>query len=222
MTIFVLAALHACASGWLYAHMQRFLNPTPFSLHTGIEYLFMAVVGGAGHVWGALLGATVFTVAKQWLQDWLPAIIGQAGNFEVIVFGVVMIIVLQRARDGLWPPLARLMPVRAPARRIDAHAPPLARRAMPAAGETLLEARGITKRFGGLVAVNDMHLTVRAGEIVALIGPNGAGKSTMFNLMSGVLDPTSGEVLLRGQPVAGHSAREWRHWACRAPSSTCA
>ncbi len=208
MTIFVLAALHACASGWLYAHMQRFLNPTPFSLHTGIEYLFMAVVGGAGHVWGALLGASVFTVAKQWLQDWLPAIIGQAGNFEVIVFGVVMIIVLQRARDGLWPPLARLMPVRAPARRIDAHAPPLARRAMPAVGETLLEARGITKRFGGLVAVNDMHLTVRAGEIVALIGPNGAGKSTMFNLMSGVLDPTSGEVLLRGQPVAGHSARE--------------
>jgi len=69
MAIFVLAALQACASGWLYAHMQRFLNPTPFSLHTGIEYLFMAVVGGAGQVWGALLGATVITVSKQWLQD---------------------------------------------------------------------------------------------------------------------------------------------------------
>jgi branched-chain amino acid transport system permease protein len=75
-------------------------------------------------------------------------------------------------------------------------------------GEVLLEARAVTKRFGGLVAVNDMNLTVRAGEIVALIGPNGAGKSTMFNLMSGVLDPTEGEVFLRGRQMAGHSARE--------------
>jgi branched-chain amino acid transport system permease protein len=208
MVIFVLAALHACASGWLYAHMQRFLNPTPFSLHMGIEYLFMAVVGGAGHVWGALLGAGVITMAKQWLQDLLPKLIGQAGNFEVIVFGIAMIVVLQRARDGLWPVLTRWVPVRAPMRTIEAHAPPLARRPLPAAGETLLDAQGVTKRFGGLVAVNDMNITVRAGEIVALIGPNGAGKSTMFNLMSGVLDPTSGDVTLRGKPVAGRSARE--------------
>jgi ABC-type branched-subunit amino acid transport system permease subunit len=49
----LIAALLACASGWLYAHLQRFVNPTPFGLHIGIEYLFMAVVGGAGHVWGA-------------------------------------------------------------------------------------------------------------------------------------------------------------------------
>jgi branched-chain amino acid transport system permease protein len=208
MAIFVLASLHAAASGWLYAHMQRFLNPTPFSLHTGIEYLFMAVVGGAGHVWGALLGASVITVAKQWLQDWLPKLVGQAGNFEVIVFGIAMIVVLQRARDGLWPVLTRWVPLRKPPRRIEHGAPPLARQPLPKAGEVLLQARGVTKRFGGLVAVNAMDLTVRAGDIVALIGPNGAGKSTMFNLMSGVLDPTGGEVTLRGQPVAGHSARE--------------
>ena len=208
MAIFVLASLHAAASGWLYAHMQRFLNPTPFSLHTGIEYLFMAVVGGAGHVWGALLGASVITVSKQWLQDWLPKLVGQAGNFEVIVFGIAMIVVLQRARDGLWPVLTGWVPVRTAARRIDQGAPPLARQPLPPAGQTLLEARGVTRRFGGLVAVNDMSLAVRAGEIVALIGPNGAGKSTMFNLMSGVLDPTAGEVMLRGRPVAGRSARE--------------
>ncbi len=56
--LFVLAALLAAVSGWLYAHMQRFVNPTPFNLNIGIEYLFMAVVGGAGHLWGAVLGAT--------------------------------------------------------------------------------------------------------------------------------------------------------------------
>ena len=56
---FVVAALLACISGWLYAHMQRAVNPTPFGLNAGIEALFMAVVGGAGYVWGALLGAAL-------------------------------------------------------------------------------------------------------------------------------------------------------------------
>jgi branched-chain amino acid transport system permease protein len=51
-------------------------------------------------------------VLKQWLQDILPKVFGSAGNFEVIVFGVMMVIVLQRARDGLWPLIAGLVPVR--------------------------------------------------------------------------------------------------------------
>jgi len=150
----------------------------------------------------------VIAVSKQWLQDILTRIIGQAGNFEVIVFGIAMIIVLQRARDGLWPVLTRWVPVRRRPRRIDPGVPPLVRQPLPAAGETVLEVEGATRRFGGLVAVNEMNLRVRAGEIVALIGPNGAGKSTMFNLISGVLLPTSGEVRFRGRPIAGQTSRE--------------
>jgi len=208
LAIFVLAALQACVSGWLYAHMQRFLNPTPFSINMGIEYLFMAVVGGAGEVWGALLGAAVITVSKQWLQDTLPQLIGQAGNFEAVVFGIAMVIVLQRARDGLWPLLARWVPLKAGARTIDAGAAPLRRRARPVAGERLLEVEGATMRFGGLVAVDAMALEVGAGEIVALIGPNGAGKSTTFNVVSGVLEPSAGSIRFRGTPIAGRSSRE--------------
>ena len=101
MVIFIIAALQACASGWLYAHMQRFVNPNPFGLQMGIEYLFMTVIGGAGQVWGALVGAGVFTVLKQWLQDLLPKVLGQTGNFEVIVFGFGMVLLLHRARSGL-------------------------------------------------------------------------------------------------------------------------
>nr|MBL8412290.1 ATP-binding cassette domain-containing protein [Dechloromonas sp.] len=208
MVIFVIAALHACAAGWLYAHLQRFVNPTPFGLHIGIEYLFMAVVGGAGQVWGALVGAGVITVLKQWLQDILPKLFGSAGHFEVIVFGLMMIVVLHRARDGLWPLLARLVPVRIDTKVVDASAEPLARKAQPPHGEVILEAKAVTRKFGGLVANNNMSLHVEAGEILALIGPNGAGKSTMFNQLSGVDTPTSGEVLFRGKPVAGHSSRE--------------
>ena len=208
MVIFVIAALLACASGWLYAHMQRFVNPTPFGLHIGIEYLFMAVVGGAGHVWGALVGAGVITVMKQWLQDLLPQLLGASGNFEVIVFGIMMVLILQRARDGIWPLLAKLVPVRAVHKQISASAEPLARRPMPAKGELILEAKNVTRKFGGLVANNNMSLEVRAGEILALIGPNGAGKSTMFNQLSGVDTPSAGEVLFHGQPVAGKDSRE--------------
>jgi branched-chain amino acid transport system permease protein len=150
----------------------------------------------------------VIAISKQWLQDFLTKVIGQAGNFEVIVFGIVMIVVLQRTRDGLWPVLARWVPLRRAPRRIDPGAPPLARRPLPAAGETLLEVKGATKRFGGLVAVGDMSLTVNTGEIAALIGPNGAGKTTMFNLISGVLDPTAGDIRFRGEPIAGRRSRD--------------
>ncbi|WP_232821866.1 ABC transporter ATP-binding protein [Desertihabitans aurantiacus] len=69
------------------------------------------------------------------------------------------------------------------------------------ADEVLLEARGVTMRFGGLVAVDGVDLTVRAGEIVGLIGPNGAGKTTFFNCLTGLYKPTSGVVSFAGRPL---------------------
>jgi branched-chain amino acid transport system permease protein len=206
--IFLIAALFACVSGWLYAHMQRFVNPTPFGLHIGIEYLFMAVVGGAAHVWGALLGAGVLTILKQWLQDLLPKIFGQSGNFEMIFFGILLILMLQRARDGLWPWLTRLVPVKADRQRTVAEAEPLPCRQMPAAGTVLLEVKDARKQFGGLVANDNMSLTVKAGEVMALIGPNGAGKSTMFNCISGVDPLTSGEIRFLGERTEALVSRE--------------
>ena len=212
--LFVLAALLAAISGWLYAHMQRFVNPTPFNLNIGIEMLFMAVVGGAGHLWGAVLGATLITLLKEKLQDVLPALLGTSGNFEVVVFGLLMLFVLQRFADGLWPTLARLsrrwvreVPRAAGAGPAASTNVQLAQRAVPAAGTLLLRADGVSKRFGGLVANNDISMTLKAGEVHALIGPNGAGKSTFFNMISGVDDPTTGEVRLVGQPMSGKPSR---------------
>ena len=194
--IFVIAACLACVSGWLYAHLQRAVNPSPFGLNSGIEYLFMAVIGGAGHLWGAILGAAVLTILKDQLQSILPALIGSSGNFEIIVFGILMVILLQHARNGIWPFIARWLPQRPDAVAPEA-APALAQRAKPAIGHPLLVIEKARKQFGGLVAVNDLTFTVNSGEIVGLIGPNGAGKSTMFNLVTGVLPATSGEIRLR-------------------------
>lgn len=205
LVIFVIAALFASLSGWMYAHLQRFVNPTPFGLNIGIEYLFMAVIGGAAHVWGAVVGAGLITLLKQSLQDWLPQIFGTVGNFEIVVFGLLMILVLHRARDGLWPILARWWPTRArPGRPV---APPLPTRPLPVPGTRLLEVSDVVKTFGGLVANNRMNLSVSAGEILALIGPNGAGKSTLFNLITGVAVPTSGRIVFRDDRIDGRPAR---------------
>jgi branched-chain amino acid transport system permease protein len=209
--VFVLAALLAALSGWFYAHLQRFVNPTPFNLNVGIEYLFMAVVGGAGHLWGAVLGATVITLLKSRLQDILPQLLGASGNFEVIVFGLLMLIVLHRFAEGLWPTLARFTRrfLRQDRARSDQRSEPLPVPSLPARGEVLLQAVGASKQFGGLKAVNEVTIDVKAGEVHALIGPNGAGKSTFFNMVSGVTDPTAGEVRLMGRDMNGRPSRDF-------------
>jgi branched-chain amino acid transport system permease protein len=206
LIVFLYAALLAALSGWLYAHFLRFVSPGPFSVHLGIEYLFMAVVGGAANVWGAVMGASLLTLLKEWLKDILPKFFQQSGNYEVIVFGLLMLPLLHRAREGLAPLLARLV---GGARRAQAPAAAaeLARREPPAAGEPLLEIAGLRKNFGGLAAVRDVSFAMRAGEILGLIGPNGAGKSTLFNLVTGVLPSDGGEIRFRGERIDGLPSR---------------
>jgi len=201
IVVFVYAAVLACVSGWLYAHLQRFVNPTPFGPNLGIEYLFMAVVGGAGSVWGAVIGASLVTLVKELLQNVLPRILGRSGNFEIVVFGILMVILLQFAREGIWPLIARVLPRRTPPPVPDAEGLPV-RATMQASGP-LLEVRAARKQFGGLVAVDALSFSLDRGEIVGLIGPNGAGKSTMFNLISGALPLTSGDIVFAALPIAG-------------------
>ncbi|MBB5500606.1 ATP-binding cassette domain-containing protein [Paraburkholderia sp. MM5384-R2] len=207
VVIFVYAAVLASVSGFLYAHLQRAVNPTPFGLNHGIEFLFMAVVGGVSHVWGAVLGAAILTVLQDYLQTLLPKLLGENGNFEVIVFGIIMVLLLQYARQGVWPFVARFFP-RGPRAHLADHADPLPQRNKPQTGEDLLTVNKARKQFGGLVAVNDVSFEVKAGQIIGLIGPNGAGKSTTFNLVTGVLQATSGEITFRGERIDALSSRE--------------
>ncbi len=207
LLVFLYAALLAGLSGWLYAHFLRFVSPHAFGVNAGIDYLFMAVIGGASQVWGALIGASVLTVLKEWLKDLLPALFQKSGNYEIVVFGVLMTLLLHRTRDGLAPAFARLLPAGAPRARPH-DAPALPRRAQPARGQPLLQLHGVQKRFGGLLAVNDMAFAMNSGEILALIGPNGAGKSTLFNLVTGVLAADAGEIRFLGKPIERATQRE--------------
>jgi branched-chain amino acid transport system permease protein len=207
VTIFIIAALFASVAGWLLAHFQRTVNPSAFGLKMGIEYLFMTVVGGVGYVWGAIVGAGLIKLLDDQLQVLLPALIGTSGSYEVIVFGIALVLVLKYLPDGLWSVVARKLP--RPPRAVDWHnAADLPARSKPAAGDVVLKVDKIRKQFGGLTAVNDISFDIQAGQIVGLIGPNGAGKSTTFNLITGVLSKTSGQVLFRGEDISALPSRE--------------
>ena len=206
VTIFLIASLLACTGGWLLAHFQLTVNPSAFGLKMGIEYLFMAVVGGVGHVWGAIVGAGLIKLLDDYLQTALPALIGTSGSYEVIVFGIAMVLVLKYMPDGLWSMVAQRWP-RAPRAMDWQNAADLPARSKPSRGESVLAVHKVRKQFGGLVAVNDISFDIAAGQIVGLIGPNGAGKSTTFNLVTGVLSKTSGQVRFRGQDISDLSSR---------------
>ncbi|MBN9581484.1 MAG: branched-chain amino acid ABC transporter ATP-binding protein/permease [Afipia sp.] len=207
LLVFIYAAVLAGLSGWLYAHFQRAVNPTPFGLGAGIEYLFIAVVGGAGYVWGAVLGAGIVIVLKEILQSVLPLVFPGSVQLETVIFGMLLVVLLQIAPGGMWPRLAALLPAAKP--RTPRPAAALPPRHKPDAGaQALLDIRNARKQFGGVVAVNDVSFSVGAREIVALIGPNGAGKSTTFNLATGVLRASGGAITVLGRNVENAAPQE--------------
>lgn len=224
--IFVIAALLAGLSGWLYAHMSRFVSPAPFDLRMGIQYLFMAILGGSGHILGAVVGAALLTLLQNALQDLLPHFSSNGEQLEVIVFAIIYVLALQFARGGVMPFALRYLP--RGAKPAIAAAEPLPRRTMPQGGAPLLVVERLLKRFGGLDAVSQVGFEVKAGEIVGLIGPNGAGKSTVFNLITGALKSDDGKILFLGHDIthAGQRrvaqagiARTFQHVKLRASMS---
>ena len=106
--VFVIAALYAALAGFLFAHFQRFISPTPFSLGASIDYLFMVIIGGAEWLWGAPIGAFLVVVLRDQFNDWIPRLTGRTGDFEALVFSLAVIVLLQRAPEGLLPLIVRL------------------------------------------------------------------------------------------------------------------
>jgi len=216
LAIFVFAGTLAGLSGWLYAHMQRYVNPAPFDIRPSIELLLMALVGGAGHIAGAVVGAAVITLLKNTLQDVLPVFTRYSAQLEVVAFGVLFVVILQKARTGIVPMINRYLP--RPRLALPAQVPPLARRARPiVSGQSVLTIQGATKRFGALAAVNDVSFEVKTGEVLGLIGPNGAGKSTLLNLITGTAKPNAGRIMFLDHDVTKLAPR---HIAARGVART--
>jgi branched-chain amino acid transport system permease protein len=203
--VFVLAAALAGAAGWLQAHYLRIVNPGPFHLNASVEYLFMTIIGGVGSLLGAIVGATAVTVAKSWLQTSVPALLGPGLNLEGVVFGLLVLGILQAAPRGITALLPASFGLRPRGSRRSEER--LALRAKPAATQSVLAIQSVSKSFHGAQALDRVSLELNAGEIVALVGPNGAGKSTLFNAISGLTPASGGKIALWGEDVTRLPAR---------------
>jgi len=236
---FVLSAVFASVAGSVYAHTMLYVNPSPFNVMTSIEILVIIVVGGTISPWGALVGAAALTAIREGSTSVIPELFGEGavGAGEEFVVGVLLVLVLVLMPGGIVGGYRRLHARVAAWRRgsagnatakqsAESVSEPTPRkegerpgdRTVVSAGppdgspqKVRLEVTGLTKRFGGVTAVDNVDLVLHDAEILGVIGPNGAGKTTMINLLSGVLPPTSGRIVIDGRDVtrtpAYHIAR---------------
>lgn len=200
----------AAAAGGLYAIVLLVVTPpSVFGMVVSAEAVILPMFGGAGTVWGPVIGAAILVPLAETLRaefgDALPGIHG-------VLYGAAIILVILLAPEGIYWKLHDLRARRRPAAAMPASLPepvpalPAAARPVAApipANVPLLEVRGLSKSFGGVSAVQDVSFTVLPGEILGIIGPNGAGKTTLFNMLNGIVPPTSGDVRYAGQDLVG-------------------
>jgi branched-chain amino acid transport system permease protein len=218
LRVFVLAGGYAGLAGALYAHWVSVVSPEISGFALSVRMLLIVVLGGLGSVWGAIIGAVGVEVLDEGLRTVIPAVIpGASGEVELLGFGVVLVLLVLLLPGGLtqiWRGVRRrrsrgeeVTPEAAAALATvgdEAALTALLRQAdLARPGEVILSVRDLTKRYGGVRALSALSLDVHAGEILAVIGPNGAGKTTAFNIITGVIPPTSGTVTTGGREVQG-------------------
>ena len=213
---FALAGLLAGLGGALYGHTLSRLGSSAFPIEASVGVVAMAALGGIGLLAGPIIGALYIVGVPRFLPldnaglaatafGWLLLILIKPGGFAQL---------FAPARDRIAEFLARRAGVDAGAddspdavaerfaAGLRGDADERAASASLPTGTVLLEAAGMRKRYGGLVAVDDVTLRVHAGETLGLIGPNGAGKTTLFELLSGFLSADAGRVVFAGRDVS--------------------
>jgi len=228
---FAIGAAFAGATGTLYVAKLQTATPEMFMFPVSVMVLVMVVFGGIGSVWGVVLGAVILQVLQSWvLEDisgWLHALgrltdidwlqhIELAQSIELI-FGIILVLMMLYRRQGLIPATKRVaalsyeeqsaMPTRGGFEALTGLGAISGRQTGP-----LLEIGDLTVRFGGLVALNAVSLTVPAHSVLAVIGPNGSGKTTLFNAVTGLVPADSGTVRLAGVDMSGlppHTVLDW-------------
>ncbi|MGC8667010.1 MAG: ABC transporter permease subunit [Chthonomonadales bacterium] len=200
---FALAAFFAGMGGALFAHAYFFV-PKTFNFILSMNYVVMIVLGGTGSITGATLSAIVLTTAPEVLKLFKDRIPGFKDEYRLVLYALLLIIMMLLRPQGVFG-RTELTFRRRQRRPSDAASPPgpVVPIHRSDEGVEALRLREARKSFGGLMAVDGISLYLKQGELVGLIGPNGAGKTTVFNLMTGVYELSSGEILFEGRLLAG-------------------
>lgn len=207
---FVFSAVYAGIAGSLYVHRMTYVNPLLFTYDETIRMLSALLIGGRHSVVGALVGGSLLYMLPEWLrfmQKYYMAIYGGAIVLAMVflplgVVGVPSTIAeALRRRRGVTEEV-KAEPVD---RQIVQFKPRLDE---VSADQPLLVVDNVTQRFGGLVAVREVSIDIRPGEIRGLIGPNGSGKTTLMNVISGIYTPGEGRIKFKGHEIVGTSVHK--------------
>jgi ABC-type branched-subunit amino acid transport system ATPase component/ABC-type branched-subunit amino acid transport system permease subunit len=193
--VFTIGSTFAAAGGLLLALYVGVLIPEDAGVSRSLEQIGTVLLGGAGTVIGPLVGTAIV--------DWLLVVAGYGARYELLIYGIAFLGVVIFAPNGIVGWFARSRPSSAsrpgmPAVLSISHAAAVPTRDRAARTGVCLTIEHVRHRFSGLLALDDISFAVHYGEIFTLVGPNGAGKSTLFNIISGILAPTEGSLILAG------------------------
>jgi branched-chain amino acid transport system permease protein len=218
LAAFVVAAIYAGFAGGLLGLMQGFMPPDAFMFDTSGQLVMQTAIGGAGTLFGPLVGAAVWLYLSDFFQNML-----HLGATWKLVLGIVFVLLVCFLRRGIVGGIADLCalasgrrkqteptasPAANPVRTATIEAMPARRRADGPATGPILQATGLTKRYGGLLANSGIDFTVDHGEMRGIIGPNGAGKTTFFRMLTSEVHPTSGRIVFEGRDITGMSVTD--------------
>ncbi|MBN8982414.1 MAG: branched-chain amino acid ABC transporter ATP-binding protein/permease [Rhizobiales bacterium] len=221
LTAFVIAAAYAGFAGGLLGVLQAFMPPDAFMFETSGQLVMQTAIGGIGTLFGPLLGAAVWL----FLQDFLQSALGLGAAWK-LVLGTVFVLLVTFLRRGIIGGIKDVYELATNRKKpkepteadslLDFSAPvdvtktamTSRRRAGDHTSGPILQASGLTKRYGGLLANSDIDFTVNHGELRGVIGPNGAGKSTFFKMLTCEIPPTSGKILFEGRDITGKSVTD--------------
>jgi branched-chain amino acid transport system permease protein len=205
---FVASGAAACLLGVVYAQMLFVVSPeTVLGVNVSLQAMVLCLVGGVGRSYGPIVGTLIVVPMTQALEAHFASYPG----VPQLVYGTMLILVILLIPDGIIPRvqelpwIARSLTRKPTADKLAAGSDPAAigeeaRNAAPAPATArhapVLEVASVGKRYGGVIAVNDVSFTIRHGEFVGIVGPNGAGKTTLFDLLTGFQRPTTGEIRL--------------------------
>jgi ABC-type branched-subunit amino acid transport system ATPase component/ABC-type branched-subunit amino acid transport system permease subunit len=215
---FVASAVFIGAAGGLYAYYLTFIDPRGmFDIVVSVQVVLAVLLGGRGTILGPVLGAFILEPLNEITNNEFSG-----GNERLIFFGGLLALVVLFLPRGVIPSVTELWArwrgagkaalvgarIERPVAVREADAEP---KPAHGTGRSLLEVRDVSRRFGGLKALDGCALEVEEGTITALIGPNGSGKTTLFNIIDGTMKADSGEILFDGTPIDGLPPWERAH-----------
>lgn len=207
--VFAVSSLAAGTAGAFFTHQNAYINSDAFTLSLTLTMLIATVIGGLGTSYGPLIGTLITLMIAE--------LIASLYDVSFMINGLILLTVLllfPQGAIGLVQQAGKLLFARTSKKPETPAAMPEQPIALPSAppssGPTLV-VENLTKRYGGVVAVRDVSLSIERGTVHALIGPNGAGKSTLINCVSGLYRADSGRILLNGRDVSGLPAHARAH-----------